>query len=67
MAAAARSAASRLTIGVEHRVEALADRSEAEAAPPPTAGAVSSLVPLPEILSELTASGTASQHGGAQL
>mgnify|MGYP003693775533 CR=1 FL=1 len=50
-----------LTIGVEHRVEVLADRSEAQAAPPPTAGAVSSLVPLPEILSELTASGTASR------
>src|SRR4029079_1222107 len=40
---------------------ALADRSEAQAAPPPTAGAVSSLVPLPEILCELTASGTASR------
>ena len=51
----------RLTIGVEHRVAALADRSEAQAAPPPTAGAVSNLVPLPEILSELTASGTASR------
>ena len=49
-----------LTIGVEHRVEVLADRSEAQAAPPPTAGAVSSLVPLPEILSELTATGAAS-------
>jgi len=46
-----------LTIGVEHRVEVLADRSEAEALPPPTAGEVSNLVPLPEILSELTASG----------
>ena len=55
-----------LTIGVEHRVEVLADRSEAQAAPPPTAGAVASLVPLPEILSELTATGTASRavaHG----
>jgi len=50
-----------LTIGVEHRVEALADRSEAEAKPPPTAGAVSSLVPLPEMLSEITASGTGSK------
>ena len=50
-----------LTIGVEHRVEVLADRSEAQAAPPPTAGAVSSLVPLPEILSELTATGAASR------
>src|SRR6478752_4797878 len=43
-----------LTIGVEHRVEVLADRREAQALPPPSAGAVSSLVPLPEILSELT-------------
>jgi DNA helicase-2/ATP-dependent DNA helicase PcrA len=50
-----------LTIGVEHRVEVLADRSEAQALPPPTAGTVSNLVPLPEILSELTASGAASR------
>jgi ATP-dependent DNA helicase UvrD/PcrA len=51
----------RVTIGVEHRVEMLADRSEQEAKPPPTAGTVTNLVPLPEILSELTASGPASQ------
>ena len=50
-----------LTIGVEHRVEMLADRSEAEAKPPPSAGDVSNLVPLPEILSELTDSGVASR------
>src|SRR5262252_8585727 len=50
-----------LTIGVEDRVEVLADRSEAQALPPPTAGTVSNLVPLPEILSELTASGAASR------
>jgi len=50
-----------LTVGVEHRVEVLADRSEAQALPPPTAGTVSSFVPLPEILSELTASGAASR------
>jgi DNA helicase II / ATP-dependent DNA helicase PcrA len=50
-----------LTIGVEHRVEVLADRSEAQALPPPSAGTVSNLVPLPEILSELTASGAASR------
>ena len=50
-----------LTIGVEHRVEVLADRSEAQAVPPPTAGMVSNFVPLPEILSELTASGAASR------
>src|SRR5262249_29201366 len=46
-----------LTIGVEHRVELLADRSEQEAKPPPTAGSVSNLVPLPEILAELAMSG----------
>src|SRR5262249_21890572 len=46
---------------VEHRVEVLADRSEAQALPPPTAGTVSNFVPLPEILSELTASGAASR------
>jgi ATP-dependent DNA helicase UvrD/PcrA len=50
-----------LTIGVEHRVEVLADRSEAQALPPPSGGTVSNLVPLPEILSELTASGPASR------
>jgi len=50
-----------LTVGVEHRVEVLADRSEAQALPPPTAGTVSNFVPLPEILSELTASGAASR------
>jgi uncharacterized protein (TIGR00375 family) len=50
-----------VTIGVEHRVEVLADRSEGEARPPPSAGAVSNLVPLQEILSELTGSGPASQ------
>jgi DNA helicase II / ATP-dependent DNA helicase PcrA len=50
-----------LTIGVEHRVEMLAGRSEAEVSPPPSAGDVSNLVPLPEILSELTESGPASR------
>jgi DNA helicase II / ATP-dependent DNA helicase PcrA len=50
-----------VTVGVEHRVEILADRSEAQALPPATAGAVSNLVPLPEILSELTASGPATR------
>jgi DNA helicase-2/ATP-dependent DNA helicase PcrA len=50
-----------VTIGVEHRVEALADRSEEAAAPPPTAGEVSNLVPLPEILSEIVASGPGSR------
>jgi DNA helicase II / ATP-dependent DNA helicase PcrA len=51
----------RVTMGVAHRVEMLADRSEAEAVPPPTAGAVTSLVPLPEILSEIMRSGTGSK------
>ncbi|HKA74734.1 MAG TPA: UvrD-helicase domain-containing protein [Xanthobacteraceae bacterium] len=50
-----------VTVGVEHRVEALADRSEAEAQPPATAGSVSNLVPLPEILSEITQSGAATK------
>ncbi|WP_026868763.1 UvrD-helicase domain-containing protein [Inquilinus limosus] len=50
-----------VTVGVLHRVEKLADRSEEEAMPPPTAGEIASLVPLPEILSELLASGPASK------
>src|SRR5262245_27688970 len=50
-----------LTIGVEHRVEVLADRDENEAVPPATAGAVANLVPLPEILSEITGSGPSSK------
>ena len=41
-----------LTVGVMHRVEDLADRPE-ESAPPATAGAMQSLIPLPEILSEI--------------
>ncbi len=51
----------RVTVGVAHRVEALADRKEADARPPTTAGAVTSLVPLPEILSEIVGGGVASQ------
>ncbi|HXQ67749.1 MAG TPA: UvrD-helicase domain-containing protein [Alphaproteobacteria bacterium] len=50
----------RVTVGVLHRVEALADRSEDEVVPPPTAGEVASLVPLPEVLSELASTGPAS-------
>jgi DNA helicase-2/ATP-dependent DNA helicase PcrA len=50
-----------MTIGVLHRVEALADRSEAEALPPPTAGEVSNLVALPEMLGELAATGPQSK------
>jgi uncharacterized protein (TIGR00375 family) len=51
----------RVTLGVAHRVEMLADRKEQDAAPPPTAGSVTSLVPLPEILSEIVGGGVASQ------
>jgi len=50
-----------VTIGVEHRIERLADRSEHEVTPPPTAGTVSNLVPLPEILAEIAATGAASR------
>jgi uncharacterized protein (TIGR00375 family) len=50
----------KLTIGVEHRIEMLADRDEA-VTPPATAGAVSNLVPLPEMLSEIAASGVQSK------
>jgi uncharacterized protein (TIGR00375 family) len=50
-----------MTIGVLHRIETLADRSEIEALPPPTAGEVSNLVPLPELLGEIAASGPASK------
>ncbi len=51
----------RVTVGVAHRVELLADRTEAETSPPATAGEVTSLVPLPEILSEIMGSGVASK------
>jgi DNA helicase II / ATP-dependent DNA helicase PcrA len=50
-----------ITIGVLHRVEQLADRDEHAAPPPPTGGAVSNLVPLPEVLGELAASGPSSK------
>ncbi|WP_019013748.1 UvrD-helicase domain-containing protein [Elioraea tepidiphila] len=49
----------RVTVGVAHRVELLADR--AAPVPPPTAGEVSSLVPLPEMLAEIAATGVAAQ------
>ncbi len=52
------------TVGVLHRVDTLADRAEADVTPPPTAGVVSSLVPLPEVLSEIVASGPASKTVG---
>jgi DNA helicase-2/ATP-dependent DNA helicase PcrA len=50
----------KLTIGVEHRVEALADRAEI-LTPPATAGTVSNLVPLPEVLAEIAGSGVGSK------
>ena len=50
-----------LTVGVMHRVEDLADRPEA-VAPPATAGAMQSLVPLPEILSEILEVGPKSRR-----
>ncbi len=50
-----------VTVGVAHRVEMLADRDEAGGFRPATAGVVDSLVPLPEIVSELLGLGVASQ------
>jgi DNA helicase II / ATP-dependent DNA helicase PcrA len=50
-----------ITIGVLHRVEQLADRDEHAALPPPTGGEVSNLVPLPEVLGELAATGPSSK------
>ncbi|MGE3149763.1 MAG: UvrD-helicase domain-containing protein, partial [Pseudorhodoplanes sp.] len=49
-----------VTVGVAHRVEMLADRDESEVTPA-TAGKVTSLVPLPEILSEIVGSGVGSK------
>ncbi len=49
-----------LTVGVMHRVEVLADRMED--ALPPMAGNVQSLVPLPEVLSELYEVGSKSKR-----
>ena len=49
-----------LTIGVEHRVETLADRDEPM--PPPNAGEVKSLVPLPEIIGEMLGVGPSSKR-----
>jgi DNA helicase II / ATP-dependent DNA helicase PcrA len=50
-----------MTVGVLSRVEALADRSVAAAAPPATAGVVSNLVALPEMLGEIAGSGPSSK------
>ena len=52
-----------LTVGVMHRVDDLADRDDD--APPATAGAVRSLVPLPEMLSEILHVGPKSKRVAA--
>ena len=49
------------TVGVLHRVEVLADRTESDVTPPATAGEMVNLVSLPEILSELVSSGPSSK------
>src|SRR5262249_38820147 len=51
----------RVTVGVLHRVEILADRTEEETKPPPTAGRAENLVPLPEVLAEINGTGAASK------
>jgi len=50
-----------VTVGVAHRIATLSDRRDDEAVTLPTSGEVSSLVPLPEILSEIMASGVGSK------
>jgi DNA helicase-2/ATP-dependent DNA helicase PcrA len=50
-----------LTVGVLHRVDALADRPADQVPPPPKAGEVLSLVPLTEILSEIKGVGPTSK------
>ena len=52
-----------LTVGVSHRVDSLADRTETEAraAPPPKAAEVLSLVPLDEMLAEVKRTGRGSK------
>ncbi|MCK4608859.1 MAG: UvrD-helicase domain-containing protein [Gammaproteobacteria bacterium] len=46
-----------VTIGVSHRINALADRKSENLTPPATAGQVTSLVPLAEIISEIKQKG----------
>ncbi|MEM9442160.1 MAG: UvrD-helicase domain-containing protein, partial [Pseudomonadota bacterium] len=43
----------KITVGVLHRIDDLADRTPAQATPPPTAGQVDSLVPLHEVIGEI--------------
>ncbi len=54
-----------LTVGVLHRVDALADR--AEGVRPPTAGEVCSLVALPEVVGEILGVGPKSKAVAAQV
>ena len=54
-----------LTIGVANRVYELSDR-KGDVTPPPTAGKVISLVPLPEILSEIMQVGPSSKSVTAE-
>lgn len=49
-----------VTVGVMHRVEELATRQDET--PPPTAGTVQSLVPLPEVLAEICQVGAKSKR-----
>ncbi len=51
-----------VTIGVLHRVNDLADRRAAEVTPPATAGKVTHLVPLPEIIAEIVGTGVKSKR-----
>ena len=51
-----------LTVGVSHRVELLADRPVDSRYRPPNAGTVTSLVPLPSILSEIMGVGPQSKR-----
>ena len=53
-----------VTVGVMHRVASLADRPEGEDIPLETAGDMQSLVPLPEVLSEIHQVGPKSKRVG---
>jgi DNA helicase-2/ATP-dependent DNA helicase PcrA len=53
-----------VTVGVMHRVDSLADRKEGEEIPLQTAGEMQSLVPLPEVLSEIHQVGPKSKRVG---
>lgn len=53
-----------VTVGVMHRIDTLADREEGEDIPLETAGDMQSLVPLPEVLSEIHQVGAKSKRVG---